>query len=288
MRKKIDCDIMYDIKKRGQDFWNANPCGGNWYSYKEKMEWILKVESYIYDLLTDEVLNNKLVLEVGCGQGITTILSSSKCANIVGLDISKKSLHEARRGINELEVSNALLINADAESLPFPDNCFDIVYSLGVLHHTPDTQKSINEIHRVLKPGGKTIVMLYKAYNPKWLGVISFRFISNIVDELKKEDFYIANRLRIKYQKEENSTHGTALLELFGCPTLKMYSKTQVIRMFSQFRGINIKCYQSGFSRLFDFLPKILTGSFLHRLFIFFDSITANIFGFYIVVTAEK
>src|SRR6185312_8029573 len=56
---------------------------------------------------------------------------------------------------------------ADAERLDFPDNSFDIVYSHGVLHHTPDTAGAIREVHRVLRPGGRALVMLYhrNSYN---------------------------------------------------------------------------------------------------------------------------
>ncbi len=49
----------------------------------------------------------------------------------------------------------------DSESLPFKDNYFDFIYSWGVIHHTPNTQKAIDEIYRVLKPSGEICVMLY-------------------------------------------------------------------------------------------------------------------------------
>lgn len=57
---------------------------------------------------------------------------------------------------------------ADAEHLPFPDATFDIVYSYGVLHHSPDTRAAVKEVHRVLKPGGTAIVMVY--HHPSWAG----------------------------------------------------------------------------------------------------------------------
>jgi SAM-dependent methyltransferase len=53
------------------------------------------------------------------------------------------------------------LETADAESLPFAQGSFDLVYSWGVLHHTPDTQRAIDEVHRVLRPGGRAKVMIY-------------------------------------------------------------------------------------------------------------------------------
>jgi ubiquinone/menaquinone biosynthesis C-methylase UbiE len=55
---------------------------------------------------------------------------------------------------------------ADAEALPFDDNSFDVVYSWGVLHHSPDTPRALREVHRVLRPGGRARVMIYHKYSP--------------------------------------------------------------------------------------------------------------------------
>lgn len=74
-------------KKKGKEFWNANPCGGKWNSFKELMDFVLGTESYVYELLTDDFLNNNKVLEVGCGQGMALVLSAQKCKEIAGLDI---------------------------------------------------------------------------------------------------------------------------------------------------------------------------------------------------------
>ena len=60
---------------------------------------------------------------------------------------------------------NSELHIADAENLPFEDNSFNAVYSWGVLHHSPDTQKVVNEVYRVLKPGGMAKIMVYNKYS---------------------------------------------------------------------------------------------------------------------------
>lgn len=275
-------------KLKGRDFWDSNPVGGRWSSYKEKLDWLVDTESYVYDLPIEELFKGKQVLDVGCGPGLLIPLVARYCASVVGLDYSIVSLKEAKIGFEELNLNNAYLLCGDAENLPFSDDHFDGIYSLGVLHHTPDTSKVIGEIFRVLKTGGMTVIMIYKAYNPKWLAVVVLRSFSRIVDRFKREAFYIANRLRGKYREGKNPQHGTALLELFGCPTLKMYSKRKAREMFSQFKNVKLQCYQPGFTRLLDFCPKTLRKSLLRKFLRRFDKVTANILGFYLVITAEK
>jgi len=66
-------------------------------------------------------------------------------------------------------MENVSLFRADGEALPFDDNSFDIVYSWGVLHHSPDTEKAIEEVYRVLRPGGRSCIMIY--HNPSIVGI---------------------------------------------------------------------------------------------------------------------
>lgn len=279
---------MQAEKQKGCHFWDFNPVGGGWSSYKEKVEWVLNTESYVYDVLTEDLLKGKRVLDVGCGPGLGMSLAAEYCSTVVGLDYSEASLREAKSGFEELKLNNANLLCRDAEDLPFAADLFDVVYCIGVLHHTPDTSKAIGEAVRVLNPGGRVAIMIYKAYSPRWLAVKSIRGLSRMVDRLKGEDFYIASRLRTKYQRGQNSRHGTALLELFGCPTLKMYSRRQSRNLFSRFKDVKLQCYQPGFSRLLDFLPPFSGQSILHRFFTWFDRVTANTLGFYLVIRAEK
>ena len=79
---------------------------------------------------------------------------------MVAVDITDRAVEitRARLALNGLD---AEVKQADAEALPFEDESFDVVVSFGVLHHTPDTEKAIEEAHRVLKPGGRLLLMLY-------------------------------------------------------------------------------------------------------------------------------
>jgi len=100
------------------------------------------------------------VLDVGCGPGWLVQEYARGGANVVGVDITARALELAKRRL-ELRNLKGEFIQANAESLPFDSSCFDFISSSGVLHHTPETEKAIHEIYRVLKPGKKAAVSLY-------------------------------------------------------------------------------------------------------------------------------
>ena len=274
-------------KTEGEKFWNKNPCGGEWLSFKEKRDWLIETEPCIIDLLREDLLKDKEVLDVGCGQGLILSLIAEKAREVVGLDASQKSLKQAEKGIRELKLNNVELVKGDAENLPFQNDTFDTVYSIGVLHHTSNTQQGINEIHRVLKREGKAVIMLYRKFCPKGILVILLRFFSSIIDKIMGEKFYIANHLRKKSQKSHFSPQGTASLELFGCPILKSFSDREIKRMFNRFKTLSISHVQPGFQRLADFIP-LNKDSHVRNYLKWLDKKTESIFGFYIVIEAEK
>ena len=105
-------------------------------------------------------------LEIGVGVGSDFIRFVRAGARATGVDLTQHSIELVRRRL-ELEGLDADLRKADAEHLPFPDASFDVVYSWGVLHHTPDSDRAIAEAQRVLRPGGRLCIMLYARHS--WL-----------------------------------------------------------------------------------------------------------------------
>lgn len=102
----------------------------------------------------------KRVLDVGCGNGYVTCEFAQAGADVVAVDLTDAAikLTRARLVLNGL---TAEVKRADAENLPFEAEAFDIVISLGVLHHTPNTEKAVGELHRVLMSDGRLLLMLY-------------------------------------------------------------------------------------------------------------------------------
>ena len=102
----------------------------------------------------------KRVLEVGCGMGCMAMNWARQGAAVTAVDLNPVSIAQTTRRFELFGLSGDIR-EADAARLPFENNSFDYVYSWGVLHHSPGIPDAIAEIHRVLKPGGKTGVMLY-------------------------------------------------------------------------------------------------------------------------------
>lgn len=100
------------------------------------------------------------VLEVGCGMGTDLRQFARGGATVIGVDLTWKAVELGRTGFEEFGLFGAFVV-ADVEALPFRSGVFDLVYSHGVIHHTPNPQAGVREIYRVVKPGGETRVMVY-------------------------------------------------------------------------------------------------------------------------------
>jgi SAM-dependent methyltransferase len=110
-----------------------------------------------------EDLKGKVVLDVGCGMGRFAEVATRWGASVVGIDLSAAAEVAARN----LEDRSFLALQADVLALPFAPESFDCIYSIGVLHHTPDCERAFKNLPQYLKPGGSLGVWLYSGYN-KW------------------------------------------------------------------------------------------------------------------------
>jgi len=118
-------------------------------------------------------LKGKRILEVGCGAGAHSALFSRLGAEVYSLDLTMSRVAATASKLDALEgTPKDLALQGDAGALPFRDGFFDIVYSNGVLHHTPYIEKTVEEIFRVLKPGGLAVVMLYAKNSFLYRGVL--------------------------------------------------------------------------------------------------------------------
>ena len=113
--------------------------------------------------IAPDELRGKLVLDVGCGMGRFAEVAARWGARVVGVDLSD-SCEVAAENLAEREF---VALQADAMNLPFAPETFDFIYSIGVLHHTPDCEGSFKRLPKYLKPGGTIAVWLYSGYN-KW------------------------------------------------------------------------------------------------------------------------
>jgi 2-polyprenyl-3-methyl-5-hydroxy-6-metoxy-1,4-benzoquinol methylase len=113
--------------------------------------------------LRPEELKGRLVLDVGCGMGRFAEVATRWGARVVGVDLSAAAEVAAKN----LASRDFVAFQSDVFALPFAPESFDIIYSVGVLHHTPDCEAAVKALAKYLKPGGVLAVWLYSGYN-KW------------------------------------------------------------------------------------------------------------------------
>jgi ubiquinone/menaquinone biosynthesis C-methylase UbiE len=158
----------FDIKTQVQTFWQGSPCD-SWFTdearetpafYRSLDEHRYKVHWQLQSAVGFEKTSGLRVLEIGCGCGSEAEHFARAGARYTAVDLTNAALRITRRRF-QLANLDGRFVHGDAENLPFADGSFDLVYSHGVLHHTPDTPRTIREVYRVLSPGGRAVVMLY-------------------------------------------------------------------------------------------------------------------------------
>jgi ubiquinone/menaquinone biosynthesis C-methylase UbiE len=228
------------------DFWSRNPCGTDGKLYKV-MEHRYRMEPWLQNELETIPTEHERYLEIGCGQGADSFYI---CKNLnqrtkySSIDYSFESVRRASSFIDEAKELFDLntipeFILGNALSLSFNNKEFDFIFSLGVLHHTPDPQKAIDKIYRVLKWGGQAKIFLYRKYSLK-VGVAKFlRLFQAFGDKLLSKDRFIYTMLNQK----KSDYFGSMFLECFGVPWMKCYSRSELENMFKEFGSISIEPY---------------------------------------------
>ncbi len=159
---------LANLKESVREFWNAKSCGEVYAEgadlrarLETQAEARYQLEAYLKPFANYPSGAGRDVLEIGVGMGADHLeWAKSQPRTLTGVDLTERAIEftQARLALYGL---NSELRVADAENLPFADNSFDIVYSYGVLHHSPDTARAIREAHRVLRPGGVAKIMIY-------------------------------------------------------------------------------------------------------------------------------
>jgi len=160
-----------DAKTQVGDFWNMASCGETLYlagytkeDYKQHSAIRYELEPHILDHAEFSRFNNKRTLEIGVGLGADHQMLAEAGAELSGIDLTDKAVEHTKHRFQ----MNGLVSDiqqGDCEQLDFADESFDAVYSWGVLHHSPDTPKAIQEVRRILKPGGFAKIMIYNKYS---------------------------------------------------------------------------------------------------------------------------
>lgn len=159
-------------KQAVRDFWEEASCGEGYASGDDLAQQLAAVrearyrlEPYLRPFANFASGRDRDVLEIGVGMGCDHREWALACPrSLTGVDLTQRAVDFTREHL-ALEGLESDLRVADAESLPFEDGTFDIVYSWGVLHHSPDTPGAFREVRRVLRPGGVARVMIYHTHS---------------------------------------------------------------------------------------------------------------------------
>ena len=290
-----------ELKERVRQFWQEHPCGtkfadaspGSRRFYELVEEHRYTKEWHIPAAAGFASTKGLRVLEIGCGLGTDGAQFAQAGADYTGIDLTDAAIELAQKRFELFNLSGTFQTD-DAERLSFPNDSFDLVYSHGVLHHTPDIDAAIREIHRVLRPGGRAEVMLYhrNSYNYRVnismlrrAGVHLLRWktgvklvqmltgepedsLRNHARQLKADSSYLSSE-----QFLSQNTDGA------GNPLARVYSREEARELFKDFQKVDIKTF---------FLNKRwipIVGSILPRSI---ESRLASRWGWHLWVYAEK
>jgi ubiquinone/menaquinone biosynthesis C-methylase UbiE len=252
-----------ELKQRVRAFWQEHPCGTK-FSDAEMgtREFFDRVEQHRYEKEWHipeaggfAATGGLKVLEIGCGLGTDGAQFAKAGADYTGIDLTEASVELARKRFELSGLPGEFRV-ADAEKLDFPDASFDLVYSHGVLHHTPDIEAAVREIHRVLKPAGRAIVMLYHrgSYNYRigirvlrraGAGLLKSESGIRLIHTLTAEPIE-SLREYAKLYRNGNSTADDFLSQSTdgaGNPLARVYSRGEARKLFKDFRQVELRAY---------------------------------------------
>ncbi len=242
-----------------QSFWQEHPCGdflvgGLDKAFKGDCEQFFVEydryrythEGHILTALDQFDWKGKKVLEIGLGQGADSAQLIKRGAQWSGLDLTQAAVDRVRLraeveglAIDDVKVGSAL-------DNPYPDASFDIVFSHGVLHHIPEIGRAQAEIARVLKPGGKLIIMMYARYSLNYQ--VSIRIVRRVILALavllglplpERHELHRENAKKVglwNYLKLDNFIHRST--DGAGNPYSKVYSLADVEKDFPEFKVV--------------------------------------------------
>lgn len=267
---------LEEEKMRAREQWSEDPCGATYARERElgTREFFDEVERHRYteyapwmpSVMGFDGFAGARLLEVGCGMGTDLLQFARGGAHCTGVDLTPRSVEITRHRFALYNQPGNFMI-ADGERLPFMDASFDVAYSNGVLHHTPDTARAVLELHRVLRPGGIAKVMLYHRHSLNYWG------------EMILHRGILRGEILRGHTPEEIMSRYVEYSEHDARPLVKAYSRREARRLFAPFSEVTIEVEQMIREELSLFAPLIPEPLF-RRL--------RRAIGWNVIVTAKK
>jgi len=292
-------------------FWNTEACGTHFVSdskdladfYEKFREQRYRTEWHIPLLVPFAEAKGKSVLEIGTGNGADGAMFAMNGATYTGVDLTEAALDATQKHFDVLSLPGTFQ-RENAEQLSFPNETFDWIYSHGVLHHTPNTQKAIDEVWRVLKPNGRAIIMLYHKhsfnYYVRIMVYMRLRVLLKILSRIgnwKRDrekldtnaiagvrgnqrpevwDIHYQNFLKgdWSYLKADNFVHHCT--DGPECPVAFAFSKKEARQLFAKFRDVSFRVAHFPLRRYSRYVPFAV------------EKLLARTMGWYLFVFATK
>ena len=187
---------------------------------------------YLSRYVTAETLTGKRTLEIGLGYGTLGQLIALHGSQYHGLDIADGPVEMMCYRLRLLgKETEGRVQRGSALDIPYSDSTFDYVYSIGCLHHTGDLPKAISEVHRVLAPGGRAVVMLYNRHSFRQLAQLRMRYVWEVLTGRRRRGSF-GEAVRARY---DSNAAGDA------APHTDFVSRSDVRRhLFKRFSSIRI------------------------------------------------
>ena len=174
--------VSLDPQQVNREWWESNPMTYDWEKTLQidpgTLKWYDEIDRRFLDsayyaagqngqpfgrFLKPDLVSGKQVLEIGCGMGTHAEMLLRNGASLTAIDQTALAVEATRRRL-DLKRLDAQVLQQDAEKLTLPDRSFDVVWTWGVIHHSSSTEQCVGEISRVLRPGGRLMMMVY--YRP--------------------------------------------------------------------------------------------------------------------------
>jgi ubiquinone/menaquinone biosynthesis C-methylase UbiE len=267
---------LAEKKRQAREQWTGDPCGARYgakyeFATREFFDEVERNRYQEYAPWMPEVMGfgefkGKRLLEVGCGMGTDLLQFARGGALCTGVDLTPRSVEISSLHFG-LYAMQADFVLADGEQLPFADESFDVVYSNGVLHHTPDTVRAVGELRRVLKPGGLARVMLYHRHSLYyWTEIVLHRGL-------------LRGHFLRGHSPEEIMSRYVEYSEHDARPLVKVYSRRQARKLFEPFSKVKTEVEQMIRQEL-RFLRPLVSERMFRRL--------RRSAGWNVIITAEK
>ncbi|KKS77896.1 MAG: Methyltransferase type 12 [Candidatus Woesebacteria bacterium GW2011_GWB1_43_14] len=218
-------------KKKVKEYWDQRPCNirhspkpvGTVEYFNEVEDRRYFVEPHILQFAKFPHWKGKRVLEIGCGIGTDMIRFARTGAKVTAVEFSQKSLKIAKQRAKVFKLQNKIkFYQGDAEHLTdfVPIAPYDLVYSFGVIHHTPHPEKVIEQIRNYVRPG--TVIKLMVYYRYSWR-------VFWILLTFGRGQFWRLNELVARHSEAQT-----------GCPITHLYSRRQIRRLLHGYKIIEM------------------------------------------------